>query len=170
MTVKKGKPVTFTIKVTNTGEVALHNVRVTDAAAPSCARTIGNLAPGASVQYHCTLADVRRNVRNVAVVRGTTPERGSGGRQRECDGKREAQAQAAVPAAAAAPVQAPQAPLQVRGHDGHHKPCPPRPPHPHLPNTGGSPLGVLVAGFGATAGGALLSGMWFVRRRRAQLR
>src|SRR5262249_22499995 len=46
-TIAKGGTATFAITVTNTGDVALTNVMVSDPATLDCARAIGTLAPGA---------------------------------------------------------------------------------------------------------------------------
>ncbi len=70
-TVTRGGTATFTITVTNTGDVALTNVRVSDPLSPNCNRTIGTLAPGASSSYTCTRANVAANFTNVAVASGT---------------------------------------------------------------------------------------------------
>ncbi len=70
-TVTRGGTATFTITVTNTGDVALTNVRVSDPLSPNCNRTIGTLAPGASSSYTCTRANVTANFTNVAVASGT---------------------------------------------------------------------------------------------------
>jgi uncharacterized repeat protein (TIGR01451 family) len=70
-TVTVGNKATFTITVTNTGDVALTNVTVTDAQSPNCNRTIGTLAPGASSSYTCTRANVTSSFTNVAVASGT---------------------------------------------------------------------------------------------------
>jgi len=74
-TVTVGKTATFKITVTNTGDVALTNVTVTDALSPNCNRTIGTLAPGASTSYTCTRPDVQSSFNNVAVVTGTAGEK-----------------------------------------------------------------------------------------------
>ena len=77
--VASGGTVTFSIVVTNTGQVALTNVRVQDALAPECARTSAQLpglaamAPGASVTYTCTQANVTQSLTNVATVAATPP-------------------------------------------------------------------------------------------------
>jgi uncharacterized repeat protein (TIGR01451 family) len=70
-TVTSGGTATFTITVTNTGDIALTNVKVTDALSPNCNRTIGTLAPGASTSYTCTRANVTASFTNVAVASGT---------------------------------------------------------------------------------------------------
>jgi uncharacterized repeat protein (TIGR01451 family) len=70
-TVTRGATATFTITVTNNGDVALTNVTVTDALSPNCNRTIGTLAPGASTSYTCRRANVTANFTNVAVASGT---------------------------------------------------------------------------------------------------
>jgi uncharacterized repeat protein (TIGR01451 family) len=69
--VTRGGAATFTITVTNTGDVALTNVTVSDPLSPNCNRTIGTLAPGASTSYTCTRANVTANFTNVAVASGT---------------------------------------------------------------------------------------------------
>ena len=53
--VEAGDDITYEIEVLNTGGVLLTGVVVTDANAPDCARTIGNLAIGARSLYTCTL-------------------------------------------------------------------------------------------------------------------
>jgi uncharacterized repeat protein (TIGR01451 family) len=70
-TVTSGGTATFTITVTNIGDVALTNVSVSDPLAPNCNKTIGTLAPGASSSYTCTRANVTSNFTNVAVASGT---------------------------------------------------------------------------------------------------
>ena len=74
-----GGTANFTITVTNTGNVTLTNVTVTDALAPGCARTSAQLganatlAPGASFSYACTLANVTADFTNSATATGTPP-------------------------------------------------------------------------------------------------
>ncbi len=70
-TVLAGDDVTFEISVTNVGDVALTDVTVTDPMSTSCDRTIGDLLPGASVDYSCILAGVTASFTNVADVAGT---------------------------------------------------------------------------------------------------
>jgi uncharacterized repeat protein (TIGR01451 family) len=78
-TIPYGATATFTIVVTNTGDVPLSNVFVTDALSPACAvtsATIGELAamaPGASTTYTCFLSNVKAGFTNVATDTGTPP-------------------------------------------------------------------------------------------------
>ena len=64
----------FTIKVTNTGDVTLHSVNVTDPASPGCDKTIGTLVSHASKTYSCSRSTVRANFKNVATAHGTSPK------------------------------------------------------------------------------------------------
>lgn len=72
-TVVSGSTVTFTIVVTNTGDVTLSPVTVTDPLAPDCARTFASLGPGASESYICTVTGVTADFTNVATVTGMPP-------------------------------------------------------------------------------------------------
>jgi LPXTG-motif cell wall-anchored protein/uncharacterized repeat protein (TIGR01451 family) len=69
--------VTWTIEVTNTGNVALHDVVVTDALVPACDRAIGDLAIGGSSTYTCDSTHTPDNLAwtftNVAVTTGIGP-------------------------------------------------------------------------------------------------
>jgi uncharacterized repeat protein (TIGR01451 family) len=71
--VSRGSPATFTIAVTNTGDVPLTSVAVADPRVPACARTIGTLSPGAWTSYPCTVGEVTENLTNEATVSGTPP-------------------------------------------------------------------------------------------------
>src|SRR5207249_1347308 len=71
--VDSGGTATFTITVTNTGPVDLTAVTVTDPLSLNCAKTIGNLAVGASSTYTCTQASVTAAFTNVATVTGHPP-------------------------------------------------------------------------------------------------
>src|SRR5581483_2539119 len=82
--VLSGGTATFSIRVKNTGDATLTDVHVTDAQAPGCARTAAQVAaiqphasstfaPGDSVTYSCTLANVTADVTNVATAVGTPP-------------------------------------------------------------------------------------------------
>jgi uncharacterized repeat protein (TIGR01451 family) len=74
-----GQTATFTIVVTNTGNVTLTNVTVTDQLSPDCNKTsaqigaLASMAPGASVTYNCSLSNVQASFTNVAVATGTPP-------------------------------------------------------------------------------------------------
>ncbi|MBT1074691.1 SdrD B-like domain-containing protein, partial [Geobacter grbiciae] len=66
-----GSNVDFLIVVTNTSDVPMTNVAVTDAQVPGCAKTIGNLAAGASTSYTCTAFNVMNSFTNTACVSGS---------------------------------------------------------------------------------------------------
>ncbi|EOD70016.1 DUF7507 domain-containing protein [Amycolatopsis vancoresmycina] len=51
--VRQGDTVTFTLVVTNTGDVPLTNVSSVDSSIPACAHTIGTLLPGARQRHSC---------------------------------------------------------------------------------------------------------------------
>jgi uncharacterized repeat protein (TIGR01451 family) len=70
-TVSPGAEVTFTILVTNTGDVALSNVGVSDPLAPDCDAQFATLIAGQSAAYSCTVADVQADFVNRATVTGT---------------------------------------------------------------------------------------------------
>jgi uncharacterized repeat protein (TIGR01451 family) len=78
-TVTTGQTASFTIAVTNSGDVTLTNVVITDALSPGCARTkadvagLASMAPGATVTYTCTSAAVSSSFTNVVVATGTPP-------------------------------------------------------------------------------------------------
>lgn len=50
-----GKPVVFTITVTNTGDVPLYDVQISDKKAPQCERLISHLEVLASISYDCII-------------------------------------------------------------------------------------------------------------------
>jgi uncharacterized repeat protein (TIGR01451 family) len=64
----------FTIKVTNTGDVALHSVTVSDPLSPNCNKNVGNLAAHTSQTYSCTKPAVTSNFTNVATASGISPK------------------------------------------------------------------------------------------------
>jgi len=66
-----GDDVEFTIVVTNTGNVDLVDVEVTDEMFPDCGKYIGDLAAGASYSYTCTVENVVEGFTNIACVEGT---------------------------------------------------------------------------------------------------
>jgi uncharacterized repeat protein (TIGR01451 family) len=72
-TINTGGTATFTIKVTNTGNVTLTNVTVDDPQSTDCDHAIGTLAPGQSTSYTCTQANVQHGYHNVATAAGTPP-------------------------------------------------------------------------------------------------
>ncbi|HYX75724.1 MAG TPA: hypothetical protein VE757_00985, partial [Gaiellaceae bacterium] len=74
-TVTSGGTATFTITVTNTGDVALTNVTVNDPKSPNCSKNVGTLAPGQSTSYTCTKANVTASFDNVAVATGTAGDK-----------------------------------------------------------------------------------------------
>ncbi len=63
-----GGDATFTIAITNTGNVTLTNVTVVDALVPACDSTVGDMAAGASTSYTCTDVGVSASYTNTAVV------------------------------------------------------------------------------------------------------
>ena len=79
-TVLVGRTAHFEITVTNTGTATLTSVTVADPLTPNCSRTsatiaaLGSLAPGASVHYACSLANVRAAFTNVATASATGPD------------------------------------------------------------------------------------------------
>jgi uncharacterized repeat protein (TIGR01451 family) len=64
---------TFTIKVTNDGNVTLHDVAVQDPSSPGCNHLVGSLAAGASKEYGCSRSAVAASYTNVATATGTSP-------------------------------------------------------------------------------------------------
>ena len=70
-TVFDGVTATFSITVTNTGNVTLTNVSVSDSATPSCNNSWSLLAAAESVNYTCTTVALFASFTNTAVVSGT---------------------------------------------------------------------------------------------------
>jgi len=68
-----GSTVTFTVAVTNSGDVTLTNVTVSDAQAPDCTRVIGELASGEGTSYACTRSNVTADFTNSVTATGTPP-------------------------------------------------------------------------------------------------
>jgi uncharacterized repeat protein (TIGR01451 family) len=66
-----GDDVTFEIKVTNTGNVTLTDVEVTDELTPECDKYIGTLKAGESYTYECTVENLQAGYNNIACVEGT---------------------------------------------------------------------------------------------------
>ena len=69
-----GAPHTFTITVTNTSNVNLTGVTVSDPVTPACDRAIGTMTPGQVVTYTCTVAQVVQHINNIASVQGVAPD------------------------------------------------------------------------------------------------
>ena len=78
-TVAVGGTATFSITVTNIGNVTLTDVHVVDPLSPNCNRTkadipaLASMAPQAAVTYSCTRPNVRSAFNNVATAIGTPP-------------------------------------------------------------------------------------------------
>ncbi|MFM2076388.1 MAG: hypothetical protein RJA49_278, partial [Actinomycetota bacterium] len=66
--VKSDGKAVWRITVTNSGNARLTDVVVADVLEPACNRTIGEMAPGAVVQWVCTTVAVAEPMRNVAAV------------------------------------------------------------------------------------------------------
>ena len=71
--VVSGADVTFTITVTNNGDVDLTSVTVTDANAPGCDRTYATLTVGETQTYTCSRAAVVADFTNTAEASGNPP-------------------------------------------------------------------------------------------------
>jgi uncharacterized repeat protein (TIGR01451 family) len=78
-TVAVGGTATFSITVTNVGNVTLTDVTVSDPLTTACNRTkadipaLASMAPGATVTYSCVKTNVRKSFDNVATATGTPP-------------------------------------------------------------------------------------------------
>jgi uncharacterized repeat protein (TIGR01451 family) len=144
-TVPEGGSHTFTITVTNTGEVDLVDVEVVDDVVPECDRTIGELPAGESTSYECTVEDVTEPIRNVATVTGETPD-GETVRDRD-------DAVLDVEPADVGPGEA-------------ECPDPDNPNCPELPDTGGEPWWLLALGAVVAGSGVVIAVAW---RRRSSI-
>ncbi|MCC7129584.1 MAG: DUF11 domain-containing protein [Anaerolineae bacterium] len=71
-TVASGSDVPYTITVTNTGEVDLTNVQVSDPLVPDCDYLLASLPAGESFSYTCTAPNVTEGFTNIATVTGDT--------------------------------------------------------------------------------------------------
>jgi hypothetical protein len=65
---------TFTVTAANPGGLELDGVSVVDPASPSCDRTIGVLAAGASLSYVCRAPNVGRDFTNQMTISGSTQD------------------------------------------------------------------------------------------------
>lgn len=72
--VELGASHTFDIRVTNTSNVPLTDVEVTDPVTPACDRVIGGMAIGEVVTYSCEHRMVTGFVENTAFVTGLAPD------------------------------------------------------------------------------------------------
>ena len=72
-TVIQGSTVSFSLTITNTGDVVLQNVAVSDVQVPDCSHTIGTLTAGQSTSYTCSMANATTNFVNSATVTGQGP-------------------------------------------------------------------------------------------------
>ena len=70
--VRTGTTVTYTIRVTNTGDASVTGITVGDSVAPICGRTIGSLDPGAHYEYTCQVA-IAQDTTNVVTASGKDP-------------------------------------------------------------------------------------------------
>jgi uncharacterized repeat protein (TIGR01451 family) len=69
--VRPGDPVTITVTVTNTGDLPLSNVAVTDKDFPACSKSdLGTLQPGASTKYDCTVTAPGDDVTTTSTATG----------------------------------------------------------------------------------------------------
>src|SRR5262249_47067304 len=71
--VTSGSAASFTITVTNTGDVTLTNVTVADPLTGSCVKTVGTLTAGQSSTYTCSQSNVTSAFTNVATATGHPP-------------------------------------------------------------------------------------------------
>jgi uncharacterized repeat protein (TIGR01451 family) len=71
--VVSGSAVTFTIILTNSGEVDLTAIEVIDPLVPDCENAFDSLAAGEREDYTCTPENVTVDFTNVATVTGTPP-------------------------------------------------------------------------------------------------
>ena len=67
-----GSEVTYTFEVTNTGNVPLTDVTVSDPALPGCSAVVGDLAVGATTSYSCTVV-LWAPLTNIATATGVDP-------------------------------------------------------------------------------------------------
>jgi len=75
-TIYSGDTVEFSIWVTNTGNVPLTNVKVTDALVPGCAADLGTLVVGQEEEYTCEHSSITESFTNTAMAEGTDPLEG----------------------------------------------------------------------------------------------
>lgn len=66
-----GETASFTVVVTNTGNVTLDNVKVTNPNVADCAHQIGEMTPGQVVAYSCELAEIYETTTSKVTVIGS---------------------------------------------------------------------------------------------------
>nr|WP_206784399.1 DUF11 domain-containing protein [Amycolatopsis sp. MtRt-6] len=71
--VRQGDTVTFTLVVTNTGDVPLTDVSLVDSRTPACAQSIGTLLPGARQRHSCKVDAGTDSFVSSATATGTDP-------------------------------------------------------------------------------------------------
>jgi uncharacterized repeat protein (TIGR01451 family) len=71
--VRQDDQITFTITVTNAGDVPLTDVAVGDDTTPGCAKTLGTLAPNEQRPYVCTTTAPVDDLTNTATATGKDP-------------------------------------------------------------------------------------------------
>ena len=71
--VRRGGTATFTVTVTNSGDVDVSDVRVDGIQLDACDRRIGTLMAGASTTYTCTTGPLNAEFINQANVFATSP-------------------------------------------------------------------------------------------------
>ncbi|WP_328605339.1 hypothetical protein OG943_35770 [Amycolatopsis sp. NBC_00345] len=71
--VREGDSVTFTVTVSNTGDVPLHDVSAAEAQVPDCARALGTIAPQGKQVYSCTTVAGPGGFTNSVAATGTDP-------------------------------------------------------------------------------------------------
>lgn len=163
-TVTPGGTVTFEIAVTNTGDVALHQVAVVDqltdgTPVPECDRTIGTLAVGQTVTYRCEMTAPNTSFINTATGTGIPACPPDAAHLEACQPVDDS---STVPQDVPEPPPAPPVtpPLSPPGTPPVTPPGPPQappvPPSPPLPVTGADVTGLLLAALALIAiGGSL---------------
>jgi uncharacterized repeat protein (TIGR01451 family) len=66
--IPQGDTAYWKVTVTNTGDIPLTDVTVSDILVPACDATGGTLAVGASMRTYCSLPDISATVTNVATA------------------------------------------------------------------------------------------------------
>ena len=72
--IQLGETANFTVTITNTGNVALGNIVVTDALVPDCNFTMTSLTPGSGSSQSCSKSNVTEGFTNTVVVNADNPD------------------------------------------------------------------------------------------------